>query len=45
MFGDILAMKPAKRSGAGDFSSACLGGRKPYFEPCTARRHIAGKGL
>lgn len=47
MFGDILADEAAEVvGGLGIAPSACLGGRKPYFEPVHGSApDIAGKGI
>jgi 3-isopropylmalate dehydrogenase len=47
MFGDILADEAAEMvGGLGIAPSACLGGRKPYFEPVHGSApDIAGKGI
>jgi isocitrate/isopropylmalate dehydrogenase len=47
MFGDILADEAAELvGGLGIAPSACLGGKKPYFEPVHGSApDIAGKGI
>jgi isocitrate/isopropylmalate dehydrogenase len=47
MFGDILADEAGEMvGGLGIAPSACLGGRKPYFEPVHGSApDIAGKGI